>query len=221
MRNGLFESITYIIFDLDGLLIDSEPLWQMTEEKVLARYGKNWDESIAHQHIGLRLDAAAAVMVKAYDLQMDYRDLETEILADMFQLIAERLTLMPGANALIQSAHDKGFVLGIASSSREDYIQAVVDQCGWSPYIQAIASGYNVSSGKPAPDVYLQAAQFLQIDPTKGLALEDSVNGSKAAFAAGLRTVAIPGHGFTPADFAGFSHVVLPSLHEVISHLKP
>lgn len=216
---NLFENITHIIFDLDGLLIDSEPLWQASEEVVLAEYGKAWDHDIARSHIGVRLDECAVIMVKAYGLDLEPKVLETRIMTRMFEMVVEKLVIMPGAHELIEQAHQAGLILAVASSSPENYIRHVVQAAGWSAYIQVMASGFNVPRGKPAPDVYLEAARMLQVEPHKAISFEDSINGAKAAQAAGLRCVAIPGHGFVPEDFAGIADWVLPSLTEVLPHL--
>lgn len=213
----LFENITHIIFDLDGLLVDSEPLWKIAEEKALNTHGKHWQPEIARQHIGLRMDEAAAVMVKGYQIPVSASSLADEIIAVMFRLIATDLTAMRGAHEAIEKFHADGLILAIASSSLESYIRRVVHQMGWGSYMQVIASGYNVPRGKPAPDVYLAAAEMLNANVNTCLAFEDSVNGAKAAQAAQMQVCAIPGHDFTPADFVGIADFVLSSLQEVIT----
>lgn len=212
----MFKNITHIIFDLDGLLVDSEPLWKVAEQNVLSLYGKSWQPIIARQHIGLRMDEAAAVMVKGYGLDLSATDLANEIIDSMFRLIVTDLKVMSGAHEVIQKFHAAGLTLAIASSSLETYIHAVVNQMGWAKYISVMASGYNVPRGKPAPDVYLAAVHQLGVSIEKCLAFEDSVNGTKAAHAAQIRVCAIPGHDFTPADFEGIADAIYPSLDHVL-----
>lgn len=209
----LFDGITHVVFDLDGLLIDSEPLWQIAEHAILTEHQKEWNEAIAKNHIGLRLDEAAAVMVRDYQLPMESGVLEADILARMLVLLQTQLTVMPGAQEAIATLQRQGYGLAIASSSALDYIQAAVTAQNWP--IPVLASAYEVPKGKPAPDVYLKAVERLGVTAEQCIAFEDSVNGAKAAFAAGLRTVAIPGHGFSADDFAGFTHAVYGALVDV------
>jgi sugar-phosphatase len=212
----LFDGITHIIFDLDGLLIDSEPVWGIAEDQVLQRYGKRWDAEIARRHIGLRVDEATGIMIREYGLKTDAHHLATEIYDTMMELLAEATVIMPGADKTIQLMHQRGYTLGIASSSAQSYIESVVDRLGWGGYLAVLASGDSVPRGKPAPDVYLLAAERLGVYPQHCLALEDSLNGAKAAQSAGMRTVVIPGHEFTPPQFQGVADVIYPSLLEFL-----
>jgi mannitol-1-/sugar-/sorbitol-6-/2-deoxyglucose-6-phosphatase len=217
--DSLFHNISHIIFDLDGLLIDSEPLWEIAETNILARYGKIWTPEIGRQHIGLRIDEAAVVMVNAYQISLEPQILADEIYAEMLHLIDTSLILMPGAEETLQAFHATGYPLAIASSSSEAYINKVIQKYSWSSYIKVVASGDRVARGKPAPDVYLLAAQQLGVLPANCAALEDSLNGSKAARAAGMTTIAIPGHDFTPQDFDEIAHATFPSLLELLDIL--
>lgn len=213
---GLFDQISHVIFDLDGLLIDSEPLWKIAEQKALAEYNTVWRLEIAHQHIGVRIDEAAVIMVKGYQMEVAAKELAARVMAHMLEQISQNLTVMSGAGEAIQKFHEAGLSLAIASSSSEDYIQAVLHQMGWTPFIDTVASAYNVPRGKPAPDVYLEATRILGTKSSHCLAFEDSVNGAKAAQAAQLRVCAIPGHDFTPADFEGIADATYPSLNDVL-----
>lgn len=210
--SALFEGLTHIIFDLDGLLVDSEILWEAAESDVLTRYGKAWDAEIAKSHIGLRLDEAVGVMIAGYGLDVSVAAFEEEIFNAMIDLILAQLEPMVGANEIMQTFAAAGLSLSIASSSTNLYIQTVVDKMGWGDVIGLLASAEDVPMGKPAPDVYLLAAEKLDADPANCLALEDSVNGAKAARSAGMRTVAVPGHEFSPADFDGIAHAIYPTL---------
>lgn len=211
----MFDNITHIVFDLDGLLVDSEPLWQKAETVALARNDRTWDAEISQLHVGVRLDDATKVMIDRYQIDVEPSILEAQIFEAMFELLPKELVSMPGANQLIEQAHAAGYPMAIASSSPYDYIVAVVEQMGWGKYIATLASGYQVPKGKPAPDVFLYAAQLLQVDPQACVVFEDSLNGAKAARAAGMLTVAIPGHGFTPQDYTDIAHMTYPSLSDV------
>ncbi|NJL92310.1 MAG: HAD-IA family hydrolase [Anaerolineae bacterium] len=216
----LLDGITHIIFDLDGLLVDTEPLWQAGESAILARYGTAWDPEIAKTHIGRRLDEAAAAMIAGYGLPLAAAVLEAEILEDVVARTAHELVAMPGADELVRRAYSAGYPLAIASSSPRYYIEAVVQQSGWAGLITHIASAYEAPQGKPAPDVYLDAIARLETTAARCIAFEDSPTGARAAQAAGLRTVAVPGHGFTPQDYLGIVDHVLPSLLEILPLIK-
>lgn len=216
---GLFDSVSHIIFDLDGLLVDSEPLWKLAEQKTLAEYGKVWQIEIARQHIGVRIDQVAEIMVHGYQVDSSPEVFGNRLMEHMFELIASDLQVMSGAVEAIQKFHAAGLTLAIASSSSETYIRAIVEQMNWTDFISIIASACNVPQGKPSPDVYLDAVRMLGTDSTTCLAFEDSVNGAKAAHAARIRVCAIPGHDFHPADFDGIANVVYPSLNDVL-HLE-
>ncbi len=207
-----FDHITHILFDLDGLLIDSEPLWEEAEDHVLLQYVAVLDPAIRQAHIGLRLDEAAQVMVEGYGLRLSVAELEALILDEMFALLRTRPLAMSGADEVLRACHAAGYPIGIASSSRLDYIQTALDRLNWSPMVRALASAYETPRGKPAPDVYLLGLERLGAAAETCLALEDSTNGARAAYAAGLTTVAIPGSAFDPATFTPFSHHQYPDL---------
>lgn len=208
--------ITHVIFDLDGLLIDSEPLWKIAEQTAIARYNKAWNEEIAQKHVGIRIDHVATLMVEAYGLEVSAQTLTDEILNEVIRLLEEHTPVMAGAQATIEALYKQGYPLAIASSSPKDYIVAVVERQGWGTYIKTITSGFEVEQGKPAPDVYLYAASLLGAAPAHCLALEDSLNGAKAAHAAQMLTIAIPGHGFEPAHFDGIANFTFPTLNDFL-----
>ena len=221
MTNGaLFHGITHIAFDLDGLLVDSERLWQQVEKKIIADSGLAWSEETTRKQVGMRLDEAAAVMVADYGLEIKAEALSQKILDGMLALIAvSDMPLMPYADEMVRGARAAGLIVGVASSSPPEYIAEMMKRCGWDEIMAVTVSGYHVERGKPAPDIYLRAAQLMGCEPGQCLALEDSVNGARAAYAAGLRSVAIPGEGFKHGEFDGFTHAVLPSLKDVLDLL--
>ena len=214
-----FDNITHIVFDLDGLLVDSEPLWVIAEDVILQQHGTTWDAEKATQHIGLRIDEVAAVMVRLYDVPLTPAEMADQLMIEMTRLISERLEPMPGADKAVHNLHQAGFTQAIASSSGTAYIHSIVEKMNWHDHIAIIASAQNVERGKPAPDVYLRAADLLNVNPAACLALEDSLNGAKAAQAAGMRVVAIPGESFSASDFNTIADYVFPSLVEFLQHL--
>lgn len=201
-----------IIYDLDGLLIDSEPMWKIAETKVLARYGTAPRPEVVQTHIGLRIDEASQVMIDSYRIKTTAKVLSEEILGEMYVMLRQSIVKMAGAEEIIPKSHALGYALAVASSSPKDYIELALQSSGWQNYISVIASAYETPKGKPAPDVYILAAQRLGTTPAQCIALEDSVNGARAAQSAGMLTIAIPGEGFTADDFDGIADEVYDSL---------
>jgi HAD superfamily hydrolase (TIGR01509 family) len=137
----------------------------------------------------------------------------------MVKLWAEGLPVMPGLHNLVGYLNDHNIPWGVATSSRRHYALNVLNQLGIASHCRAVAAGNEVSQGKPAPDIYLLAAERLEIDPKLCLALEDSVPGGQAAVAAGMSLAAVPNGHTKAADFP-FADYVLDSLNDVIPIVK-
>jgi HAD superfamily hydrolase (TIGR01509 family) len=202
------------LFDLDGLLIDSEPLWKRAESVVLARLGRSFDHQIAVAHMGMRMSECAAGMVAAYGLEdCTPERFATDLVEALLAEFDDGLAAMPGAHEAIRSAADRG-VLAIASGSPLRVIERALDHFGWAPHFRVLCSADDVPRGKPAPDVFLEAARRLEVEPARCTVLEDSLNGARAARAAGMRCVAVPGADFDGAQFEGYADLVLESLEQ-------
>jgi HAD superfamily hydrolase (TIGR01509 family) len=205
-----------VIFDMDGLLVDSEPVWQQVEDGILTKRGYVLDASVRQGLIGMRMADFWGAMVKAYHMPEAPETMIAEVTADMVATIPGHVDQRPGAQALLDFLHARGVPCAIASSSPMAIIQAVVESEGWHGYFAAFVSGDQVTHGKPAPDIYLEAARQLGVDPAACLALEDSRNGARAAVAAGMICYAVPdlSHGH-PDDFAAITPHVYESLFTV------
>ena len=205
-----------VIFDMDGLLVDSEPLWHLVETEMLRARGKDWNLEFQKDLIGLRLTDFWARMVSGYELTEAAEDLIAEATAGMVRGIPEQAHPRPGASELLAYLHGRGIPMAIASSSPMALIDAVVEARSWTQYFQVWVSGDDVAHGKPAPDIYLETARRLGYQPHHVLTLEDSRNGARSAVAAGMVCYAVPDptHN-THADFEGVTPYVFDSLHEV------
>lgn len=207
---------TAVIFDMDGLLVDSEPLWQEVEDNLLTRRGYNINPEIRHSLIGMRMADFWGAMVREYQIPESPDTLIREVTHDMVTAIPGHVDQRPGAQELLDFLHAHGVPCAIASSSPMAIIRAVVDSEGWHDHFKAFVSGDQVPNGKPAPDIYLEAARQLGANPADCLSLEDSRNGARAAAAAGTVCYAVPdlSHGH-PDQFAEITPHVYASLHDV------
>ncbi|MBA3533861.1 MAG: HAD-IA family hydrolase [Ardenticatenales bacterium] len=204
-----------IIFDMDGLLIDSEILWEKVERALLASHGREYDSEIARKHIGMRMDECTALMLREYHIDSDRAEFEAQLVDNVLAEFKRSLTLMAGAEQVMALANSLGVPVAIASSSPMRVVQYVVDHFGWRARLQAICSGEEVARGKPAPDVYLLAAERIGVAPAHCVALEDSLNGARAARAAGMHCIAVPNHAYKPSDFENIAHHIVSSLEDV------
>lgn len=210
-----------VIFDMDGLLVDSEPVWHLIETGMLKTRGKEWNADFQKGLVGLRLTDFWGNMATAYGLPETPEVLIAEAVSEMIRAIPEQVIPRPGATELLDYLHTRGVPMAIASSSPMAIIDTVVESQGWAHYFQTWISGDSVAHGKPAPDIYLEAARRLGYAPEHVLTLEDSRNGARSAVAAGMICYAIPDPTHNShADFDGITPYVFDSLHEVLQNLE-
>jgi HAD superfamily hydrolase (TIGR01509 family) len=209
---------TTVVFDLDGVIVDTEPLWddvrrRLTEET--AGSGRYTGEA-QRAMMGMSSTEWARYMHEELGLPQQPEAINAEVVRRMLERYREALPLLPGAVAAVRRLHEAGVVLGVASSSNRPLIDAVLDGAGISTLFAATVSSEEVSRGKPAPDVYLEAARRLDADPAACTAVEDSANGIRSAHAAGMRVIALPNHHYPPAPEAlALADLVLRSLDEL------
>jgi HAD superfamily hydrolase (TIGR01509 family) len=210
-----------IIFDMDGLLVASEHVWQEAEAMLLEVRGKKLDLKIREDLIGLRMDEFLSRFKTMFGLDESIEILQEEVHRNMLALIPHEVKPQPGALEMLDYVQANRIPCAIASSSPTVIIEATIKSQGWEDLLQIRCSADSVAKGKPAPDVYLKAASLINTEPAHCLALEDSPNGAKAAVAAGMTCYAVPDGSHTrPEAFAGVTDYVFKSLHEVLAHLK-
>ena len=211
-RGNKPESIDAVIFDLDGLLLDSEHLWDEAREQLARERGGRWHDRAQADMMGMSSPEWSRYMHERIGLPESPEEISAEVVRRLEALYRERLPLVPGAREAVErlAAH---WPLGLASSSNRPVIDLALELSGLAPFFRATVSSEEVERGKPAPDVYLEAARRLGVDPSRAAAIEDSHNGILSAAAAGMRVVAIPNRRFPPGDEAlQQADVVLDSL---------
>ncbi len=209
-----------IIFDMDGLLVDSERVWHIAEDEVFASRGLDYTDELRASIIGLRMDEFMARLQAHFRIEEPLADLTAEVNANMLRMIPTMVQSQPGAVELLQLVQQRGWPLAIASSSPMAIIDATLRSQGWDEVFRLRCSADNVARGKPAPDVYLQAAKLLGVAPQRCLALEDSPNGARAAVAAGMTCYAVPDRSHSQPDaFTGITPQVFVDLHAVRASL--
>lgn len=211
-----------IIFDMDGLLVDTEPLWQQSEATMLVTRGHDWNVEIQRDLIGRRLDEFLAGVIEGYGLVGDtVPAMREELICHMEVCIPAQAVTRPGAVELIAYTAERNLPRAIASSSPHRVIDAVMGSQRWADVFPLRVSGDDVNRGKPAPDIYLEAAHRLGLAPETCLALEDSPNGARAAVAAGMTCFAVPDLSHTTSEaFSSITPHVFPSLFDVLAHLR-
>lgn len=211
-------TIRAIVFDMDGVLVDSEPLWHTAEIELFGAVGVPLTVADCLQTTGLRIDE----VVRRRHAERPWTtpscdDLARSIVARVVALVGARGTPMAGAVEAVRFARARVDQLALASSSPRALIDAVLARLGVRDAFDVVHSAEGEAHGKPAPDVYLTTARMLGVDPAACAAIEDSANGLRAALAAGMRAIAVPDpHGAVvdPAVLAR-AHVVLTSLREL------
>ncbi|MEO1289526.1 MAG: HAD family phosphatase [Chloroflexota bacterium] len=210
-----------IIFDMDGTLVDSEVIWDIAEREMFADMGHEYNDAVREQVIGLRLDEFFEKLIDIYDLERTVDDLQAELIERMLKKIPEMVEQKQGAQALIEwVASQDNMPYCIASSSPMSIIKATVEAQNWTTLIPHLFTADDVEKGKPAPDVYLYAAEKLGVAPEDCVAIEDSPNGARSAVAAGMTCYVVPDSHSSPEKFADITPHVFTSLDDVLSQLQ-
>jgi HAD superfamily hydrolase (TIGR01509 family) len=206
-----------VVFDLDGVIVDSEHLWDEVREELARERGGRWHERAQADMMGMSAPEWSRYMHDVVGLSESPAEIDELVVEGMLERYAERLPLIDGAvDAVVRVA--ESFRLALASSSNRRVIDAVLDAAGIASSFEATVSSEEVGRGKPAPDVFLEAARRLDLPPDRCAAVEDSGNGIRAAHAAGMRVVAIPNRRYPPPEDAlARADVVFASVRELDS----
>jgi sugar-phosphatase len=209
--------IKAVIFDMDGLLIDSEPFWHNAHKSVLRQFGHTVSERQLRDVAGKKTIDITRHWCALYGITEQTPEKMASQIFDMVILDVQREgTLLPGAEVLIKVLKNENVIMGIASSSPMEIIDAVVEKFKIAPYMDAIHSATDENRGKPFPDVFIAAARSLNVEPKECLVFEDSLNGVKAAKAAGMKCIAVPhGHYDSGAFEAANPDLIVDSLKKV------
>jgi HAD superfamily hydrolase (TIGR01509 family) len=207
--------IEAVVFDLDGVLLDSEEIWDRAREELAHERGGRWHEQAQRDMMGMSSTEWSRYMSDVIGLPEPPEEISREVVRRLTELYREELPAIPGAREAVERLAAR-WPLGLASSSNRELIDLVLELLGVGHLFTATVSSEEVARGKPAPDVYLEAARRLDVDPTRAAAVEDSHNGILSAKAAGMRVIAIPNAHFPPdEDARDAADVVLDSLAEL------
>ncbi|MDX6413615.1 MAG: hypothetical protein QOH23_1025 [Gaiellaceae bacterium] len=204
--------IDAIVFDLDGVIVDSEELWDEVRENLARERGGSWSDQAQADMMGMSSTEWSRYMHDVIGLPEEPEEISREVVERMLERYAERLPLIDGAVAAVERLA-ANWPLAVASSSNRRLIDRVLEVSGLAPCFEVTVSSEEVARGKPAPDVYLEAARRLGVEPTRCVAIEDSASGIRSAHAAGMHVIAIPNRAFPPAaDVLSQAEIVLDSI---------
>jgi HAD superfamily hydrolase (TIGR01509 family) len=190
-------NIEAVVFDLDGVIVDSEGLWDDVRERYVRERGGRYDAEAQRAMMGMSSTEWSQYIHDELGVDVSPEEINRDVVELMAARYREHLPLIPGARKAVERMAGS-FPLGLASSSNRELIDAVLELAGLAEFFRANVSSEEVPRGKPAPDVYLEAAHRLGVAPEKCAAIEDSHAGIRSAKAAGMRIVAIPNSHYPP-----------------------
>jgi HAD superfamily hydrolase (TIGR01509 family) len=207
--------IDAVVFDLDGVLLQSEEVWDAVRERYVRDRGGRYDEEVQRAMMGMSAPEWSRYLAEDAGVAGTPEQINADVVARMLAAYARELPLLPGAVDVVHRMA-AAFPLALASSSNRAIFEEVLRLAGIADAFQATVSSEEVPRGKPAPDVYLEAARRLGVAPGKCAAVEDSHSGIRSAHAAGMRVVAIPNASYPPdAEALALADVTLSSLSEL------
>lgn len=200
-----------VVFDLDGLMFNTEELYHDVGTELLRRRGHALTQELLNQMMGRPSPIALQIMIDFHQLDATVAQLQHETDEIFDQILSARLAPMPGLVPLLEQLEARRMPKAIATSSRRSFVAKVLGHFSWAPRFDFILTAEDVTHGKPHPEIYLRAAERLGLPPAQTLVLEDSQNGCRAAVAAGVFAVAVPGDHSRHHDFQG-ARLVLETL---------
>jgi HAD superfamily hydrolase (TIGR01509 family) len=211
--------IDAVVFDMDGVLIESEEIWDTVRETYVRERGGRYDEEIQRAMMGMSSREWSRYLHETAGLTESPETINADVVQRMLAAYHDHLPLLEGAVAAVHRLAAR-YPLAVASSSNRPLIDAVLDVSGLQGSFQATVSSEEVARGKPAPDVYLEAARRLGVAPERCAAIEDSHSGIRSAGAAGMLVVAMPNPSYPPdAEALAQADVVIRSLDELTPEL--
>jgi HAD superfamily hydrolase (TIGR01509 family) len=209
------DMVQAVVFDLDGVLVESEELWDEVRRGLAAASGLPWPEDATRAMQGMSTEEWSAYLTDVVGLPGRPHEVAENVIDQMAARYHEGLPLLPGAREVVRRLAGT-WPLGLASSSPRRLIDAVLESAGLADQFDVIVSTEEVGAGKPSPEVYLDVVRRLGVTPEHTVAIEDSSNGLRSAARAGLRLIAIPNAGYPPAeDMLALADVVVQSLDDI------
>lgn len=209
--------IRAVVFDMDGLMFNTEEVFNRSGAELLRRRGKDAPPQLFHAMMGRRAQEAFQVMIDMMELTESIDELQEESEEIFFSLLDEILAPMPGLLELLNRIEERQLPKAVATSSHRSYLNQILGRFDLLPRFQHTLTAEDVTHGKPHPEIYLTAAQRLEVSPHEMLVLEDSENGTKAAAAAGAHIISVPHEISRNHDFSS-AKAVAESLHDPVIH---
>ena len=207
--------IAAVVFDLDGVLLDSEAAWVRVKKEFTEETGGHWKEEAQWDMLGMSSIEWSRYMHDELGVPLPPEQISSAVADRLAQQYRERLPLLPGAVEAVRSLA-RHWPLGLATSSNRNVIDLVLEKAGLADAFAATVSSEEVERGKPAPDVYLETARRLRVEPAECVAIEDSTNGIRSAHAAEMAVIAVPNRDFPPDPEAlGLADLILDSLDQL------
>jgi HAD superfamily hydrolase (TIGR01509 family) len=201
-------AVRAVVFDLDGLMFNTEDLFNITGHEVLRRRGLLLTDELLSRMMGRRAHEAFAAMVEMHGLQESVEELITESWGIFSALLSAQLAPMPGLFELLEHIEQRELPKGVATSSPRAYLEDILSRFDLLPRFHTTLTAEDVTHGKPHPEIYLAAAERLGVHPHEMMVLEDSEAGTRAASAAGAIAVSVPNRHSRPHDFSAATHIV-------------
>ena len=207
--------IQAVVFDLDGVLLQSEEVWDDVRERYVRERGGRYDEEVQRAMMGMSAPEWSRFLHEEAGVPDAPETINRDVVEQMLEAYRRELPLLPGAKEVVRRAA-AAFPLALASSSNRAIFEAALELAGLTACFRATVSSEEVARGKPAPDVYLEAARRLGVAPEACAAVEDSHSGIASAKAAGMRVIAIPNASYPPGEEAlDLANVTLESLEQL------
>jgi HAD superfamily hydrolase (TIGR01509 family) len=204
-----------VVFDLDGVLLESEQVWNEAKRELVEERSGQWRDSAPRDMMGMSSPEWSRYLREELGVDMDPEEISAEVVARVESIYRRELPLVPGAREAVERI-GQHWPLGLASSSNREIIDLFLELSGLAERFAVTVSSEEVERGKPAPDVYLEALRRLGAAPEASTAVEDSDNGIRAARAGRMRVVALPNPAYPPGDEAlGLADAVIDSLDEL------
>jgi HAD superfamily hydrolase (TIGR01509 family) len=208
--------IEAVVFDMDGVIVDTEHLWDEVREELTDEWGGRYTPEAQQAMMGMSSREWSRYLHEVVGLREPPEAINSEVVRRMLTRYETELPVVPGAVEAVHRLAAAGYRLGLASSSNRELIDVVLRELEVTELFGVTVSSEEVARGKPAPDVYLEAADRLGVDPTRCAAVEDSASGIRAARAAGMRVLAYPNRHYPPArDVLASAHATLDSLADL------
>ena len=210
-----------VIFDMDGVIFDTERLYMDCGKRVGDKYGLAGIEEVIRQCIGVTARQTKQIVCRALGEDVDCERFLSEISVLFHKRTQEQgIPVKPGAKELLCYLKENGYAVGLASSTRKARVEEELGQAGLLPFFQTVIGGDMVKRGKPDPEIYLRACEEMGVVPERTYAIEDSFNGVRSAWSAGMYVIMVPDLLAPDGEMQRLASAIYPSLSEVLEYFQ-